>query len=318
MTKRLPIEQESGDVGADGGDVKTSVPDWYSWALTIEPERATLRVAGAEISLRMWGPLDGHPVVLVHGGAAHSAWWDHIGPHLRGCRVVALDLSGHGDSEWREEYRIDVWRDEVLAVVRSEHMRGRPLLVGHSMGGVVTYAMARDHVDDLAGAIIVDSEFPRRSVGDSWRPVRPPRRRIHADRESILTRFQLMPASEPRSPFVIDHVAQHSIIAVDGGWSWKFDPRVFAHDGLIFEDIVPLTGCPVVMIRGDRGMLDEDEAAALSSKLGSIEVATVQDCGHHVLLDHPLSLTEIIRHHLPSNQTHTASHQSENIIIGGS
>ena len=41
-----------------------------------------------------------------------------------------------------------------------------------------------------------------------------------------------MPRSAPRSPFVIDHVAQQSIVAVGGGWSWKFDPRVFTHDGV--------------------------------------------------------------------------------------
>ena len=46
--------------------------------------------------------------MLVHGGAAHSRWWDHIGPLLADGRlVVAIDLSGHGDSARRESYSLD-------------------------------------------------------------------------------------------------------------------------------------------------------------------------------------------------------------------
>lgn len=294
----------------------TTVPRWYLDALATPPERAVVRIAGVETALRMWGPRDGSPVVLVHGGAAHAAWWDHIGPLLVDCRVIALDLSGHGDSGWRDEYRIDTWTQELLAVLRSEHVRGRALVVGHSMGGLVTYAAVRDHADELSGALIVDSEFPRRAIGVGWRTPRDIQRRVHPDRESTLARFRLMPRSAPRSPFVIDHVAQQSIVAVGGGWSWKFDPRVFTHDGVVFEDAVPLRGCPVVIVRGDRGLLDDDEVAALASQLGDLEVLTVDDCGHHVLLDHPLSLIEIIRRQLPEGKAEAAPQPAPNITIG--
>ena len=59
----------------------------------------------------------GRGIVLVHGGAAHSRWWDHIGPLLAADRrVVAIDLSGHGDSGRRESYSFDAWAGEMLAV----------------------------------------------------------------------------------------------------------------------------------------------------------------------------------------------------------
>ena len=51
--------------------------------------------------------------MLVHGGAAHSRWWDHIAPMLtEGWRVVAVDLSGHGDSDRRDHYSLDTWARE--------------------------------------------------------------------------------------------------------------------------------------------------------------------------------------------------------------
>lgn len=296
----------------------SAAPDWYAKALATTPERAVIDADGIPIALRMWGPRDGVPVVLVHGGAAHAAWWDHIAPLLSECRVVALDLSGHGDSGWRKTYRVDRWRDEVLTVVTSEHMRGRPLLVGHSMGGLVTYAVMRDHAEHLAGALIVDSDFPRRAAGDAWRVPRDPRRRVRPDRDTMLARFRLMPHSEPRSPFVLRHVAEESVVAVDGGWSWKFDPRIFGHDGVVFEDVVALTERPVAIVRGDRGLLDGVEAEALAQQLGALPVITVEDCGHHVLLDRPIRLAGIIREHLPAEPVRAAPGESENTIIGGS
>lgn len=293
-------------------------PSWYTDALAKESERTTLRVGGVIIALRMWGPVGGDPVVLVHGGAAHAGWWDHIAPLLAGCRVIALDLSGHGDSSWREEYSINGWRDEVLTVIRSEHVAGRPLLVGHSMGGLVTYAMARDHAAELGGALIVDADFPRRADGDTWRTPRDPQRRVHPDEQAVLDRFRLMPRSEPRSPFAIDHVARESITAVDGGWSWKFDPRVFAHDGVIREDVLPIADCRVVVVRADQGLLDEGDAEMLSQRLGGAAVVTVVDCGHHVLLDRALELTDIIQSYVPRQAGQSTSLQPGNTIIGGS
>ena len=56
--------------------------------------------------------------------AAHSGWWDHIAPFLsRTHRVIAPDLSGHGDSDCRDAYDLDIWAQELLAV---------PAAAGHS------------------------------------------------------------------------------------------------------------------------------------------------------------------------------------------
>ncbi|EUA54163.1 alpha/beta hydrolase family protein [Mycobacterium intracellulare 1956] len=55
-------------------------------------------------------------MVLIHGGGAHSGWWDHIAPFIsRTHRVIALDLSGHGDSGSRANYDLRIWASEVMA-----------------------------------------------------------------------------------------------------------------------------------------------------------------------------------------------------------
>lgn len=112
-----------------------AAPAWFVDALAAPVDTGKVEVDGATIAYRAWGESGRPGIVLVHGGMAHSRWWDHIGPQLAaGRRVVALDLSGHGDSDHREHYGLDTWVGEVLAVAAAGGIAGAPVLVGHSMG----------------------------------------------------------------------------------------------------------------------------------------------------------------------------------------
>ena len=79
-----------------------------------------MKVDGAEIAFWTWGEGDGPALVLVHGGGAHTGWWEPVIPHLAaGRRIVSLDLSGHGDSGRRDTYPMATWADEVASPVGS-------------------------------------------------------------------------------------------------------------------------------------------------------------------------------------------------------
>src|SRR5690349_7020121 len=109
-----------------------SAPRWFVEAIEKRPQRHSVIAEGASISYRVWGEPGRPGLVLVHGGAAHSGWWDHIGPLLTSHRVAALDLSGHGDSDRRPSYSMDLWAKEVAAVCAAEQLV-RPVVIGHSM-----------------------------------------------------------------------------------------------------------------------------------------------------------------------------------------
>ena len=173
----------------------------------------------------------GRGIVLVHGGAAHSRWWDHIGPLLADDRrVVAIDLSGHGDSGRRESYSFDVWAREILAVAADAGLDAPPTVIGHSMGGVVTLRLAALFGSRIEGAVVIDSPVrdpapEERAAQDAARLPRAARLPDQGKRPS--------PASvpvpdQPVLGYIADHVAATSVRQVDGGWTWKWDPRVFA------------------------------------------------------------------------------------------
>ena len=87
-------------------------PAWYRQAMDIPYQDHTVDVADAHIHYMAWGAPGRPGLVFVHGGAAHAHWWTHVAAQFA-ClfRVAALDLSGHGDSDWRDDYSLDTWCD---------------------------------------------------------------------------------------------------------------------------------------------------------------------------------------------------------------
>lgn len=126
--------------------------------------RYELTVEGAvaaPLFRRGWLPREPRAVVVVvHGYGEHSGRYEHVGTRLaqRGFATHAYDHLGHGRSSGARCHvrRFDDYLDDledVLARVRGEHP-GLPLFVlGHSMGGLVTAALARERHPDVAGLV---------------------------------------------------------------------------------------------------------------------------------------------------------------------
>ncbi|HEX2796186.1 MAG TPA: alpha/beta fold hydrolase, partial [Immundisolibacter sp.] len=91
-------------------------PDWFCEAVGTPANAHWVQVAGCSIHYRRWGD-SGPPLLLVHGGGAHSHWWDFIAPWLAidHC-VAAMDLSGMGESGRREQYSLDDFAAEAIGV----------------------------------------------------------------------------------------------------------------------------------------------------------------------------------------------------------
>lgn len=273
-------------------------PDWFVRALSTEPETDEVVVDGAAVRYRVWGPPDAPGLVLVHGGAAHSRWWDHIAPQLiEGRRVAAVDLTGHGDSDRRPKYSLDRWGDELMAVASHARLAAKPVLIGHSMGGFVTLTAASRYGDDLTGVLAIDS--PVRELTPEEEEARRRRAfgplRHYPTREAILTRFRPIPDVGDMLPFVVEHVAGTSIRQTPDGWTWKFDPNIFGRPALA-PSAVTRPGCRVAVFRAERGLVSEQMGEVLYDRLDRVApVIEIPEAGHHVMLDQPLSLVTGLR-----------------------
>src|SRR4029077_235498 len=114
------------------------LPAWFDDALATPHDEGFVEVLGARIHYLHWGNR-GHPgLVLVHGGAAHAHWWSFLAPLFTAhYDVVALDMSGHGDSDRRDSYPREIWAREGRAVLDAMKFPGPPVVIGHSLGGLV-------------------------------------------------------------------------------------------------------------------------------------------------------------------------------------
>jgi pimeloyl-ACP methyl ester carboxylesterase len=261
-------------------------PAWFRAAMACPAEEGSVVADGARIRYRAWGDRGMPGVVLVHGTAAHAHWWDHVGPQLpAGLRVVALDLSGHGDSEWREDYSLERWAREIMAVAPDAGIAGPPFIVGHSLGGII----ALDSPEFEKSAEFERSPGPERKLMTFGGA------RTYPSREAVLARFRLVP-EQPVLPYIREHVAVCSITTRENGeWAWKFDRRLLA-SMTPFPPVTAPVACPVTVLRAENGLMTPDMADLLYARLGGkARVVEIPAAGHHVMLDEPLCLVTALR-----------------------
>jgi pimeloyl-ACP methyl ester carboxylesterase len=108
------------------------------------------------------GPADGPLVVCVHGLGGSHVNWMALAPRLTAtCRVLALDLAGHGLTEALGR-GTDVHSNRRLLDRFVREVAGAPaLLFGNSMGGLITLLEANRSPDVVSGMVLIDPALPR-------------------------------------------------------------------------------------------------------------------------------------------------------------
>ncbi|WP_127588815.1 alpha/beta fold hydrolase [Paenibacillus koleovorans] len=105
----------------------------------------------------------GRPVVLLHGFCGSTRYWDRVVPLLSDSfRVITVDLRGHGRSEVPDSpYTIEAMADDVAGLLTSLQLDQPPVLLGHSLGGYVTLAVAENVAASLgAYGLIHSTAYP--------------------------------------------------------------------------------------------------------------------------------------------------------------
>jgi pimeloyl-ACP methyl ester carboxylesterase len=300
-------------VTTTSNDDANAVPGWFTRALAVPFTDEFVDHEGGRVHYLAWGESGRRGLVFVHGGGAHAHWWTHLAATFASeFRVLAIDLSGHGDSDHRAEYRLEQWTDEVIAVADAGGIDGLPVIIGHSMGGFVTIATAARHADRMTGVVICDSpvvavdpEIGAYRLREAFgRP------RTYATIDEAVARFRTVPAQEHYLPYVIDHVARQSVRAVASGdvdagdnvrgWQWKFDRRIFEQFGGGMRGIaapyLSEVRCRLALLRSECGLVTPDIGASMYEQLGRVTpVIEIPEAGHHAMLDQPLILLTALR-----------------------
>ena len=258
---------------------------------------------GVKLHYLDYGTAGSRPMLCVHGGAAHAHWFDYVAPGFTSdYHVYAMDLRGHGDSAWADPktYAWQTFAADVNALVEKLDLRDY-VLVGHSMGGMVSLVHAAMHPGRIAALVVVDSVMlmpmdrvdRMRAFGE--RPAKP-----YATQAELVERYRLEGGEKNlTAPEVLGRMATYSGRQnPDGSWQHKADRGVYAN----FTQIagVPLwekVKVPALVIRGGAHSprFTPEVMADIHARAPQVQVAEVLDSDHHVTLDNPRGFIDVVQ-----------------------
>jgi esterase len=272
---------------------------------------------GTSVSAVVWGnsastevPGEGDEprpsLVFLHGGGQNLHTWDTVLLGL-GEPALAIDLPGHGHSDWRADsnYSLPVLADAAAAAIRA-HGDAPVFVVGMSMGGMTTMALAARHPDLVRAAVIVDvtpgSGARVAKLDDAQKGAVA----LTSGPQSFESFEAMVEAAVRSSPHrsrasLARGVAHNARPAPDGTWIWRYDrarnqgARTAEGFNALWDD-VSASAAPMTLVRGGASLFthDEDIEEFLHRKPGT-PVHVVDGAGHAVQSDRPRQLVEIIR-----------------------
>jgi pimeloyl-ACP methyl ester carboxylesterase len=250
---------------------------------------------GTRLHALDWGG-DGVPALFLHGGRLTARTWDYVCLGLRSrVHAVALDLRGHGDSDWVDDYSFADSVADVAAVLDALGWRTAHL-IGMSLGGNIAAHFAAAAPERVATLVPVDvgpgvafegtarmrSFFKSLERAESVEAVVDAAMKIspESDRERVAYRMRAMLRQSAR-----------------GDWTWRYDPRRRPDYAALLAKTENMTAAaerlvaPCLVVRGGRSLVFSDEAAARFAALFAVgEWVVIPDAGHNVQEDNPAGL----------------------------
>lgn len=279
------------------------------------PTEVTLPGAGLRLRALDWGgPAQGCTVVFLHGGGLSARTWDVVCDLLRPrVRCVAIDLRGHGDSDWAPDgdYSLAAHVADLRAATAALET-DRLVLAGMSLGGLVALVTAAEAPTPPVGLVLVDTG------PDGSRPAG--RRRLQAfmgerdEFESVEEAVERAIAFNPRrSRERLRRTLPGNLRQTQRGtWTWKYDPRIRRPAGgpaaseaevqrawddrrRVLQAAASRVRCPTLVVRGgDSDMFLDEDAERTAAAFADGRWTTIPGASHTVQSDRPAELATVL------------------------
>ena len=200
-------------------------------------EEVRLSLGHIELAAHLFGPHEGLPVIALHGWLDNANSFARLAPRLKGLRIVALDLAGHGYSEHRPpgaSYALADYAHDVLRVAEQLGWQ-RFALLGHSLGAVISVQLAGALPERVSHLALIDGVLPptaaEQDPAERLGMVLRAQLRLEGKRKSVYAtqaqgveaRIKGMVAVSREAAQLL---AQRGLMPVPGGYSWRSDSRL--------------------------------------------------------------------------------------------
>jgi pimeloyl-ACP methyl ester carboxylesterase len=264
------------------------------------PRSGWLRASdGIRLHYLDW-PGDGDPLLLLHGGALSAHTFDLLALALGGgVRCIALDMRGHGLSDWADQYPVDRFAADVVELVDDLGLAAIHV-AGMSLGGCVA-----GHAAPLLGSRLKSLTFI--DVADQVSFEASTRMRAFIDRARPVPHVedlvrQALAISPQTDPDLMSYRYQHLLKPGPDGFTWRMDRRRRTDFEAILGKLAELSGiaarisCPVLVVKGGRSqVLSQCKLERFAGRFREGAWTVIPDAGHNVQEDKPVRVAAVIR-----------------------
>ena len=266
-----------------------------------------VKIGGLQLHYFDWGNPAAPPLVCVHGYTSSADAFNGFARHFRDrFHIVALDVRGHGESEWSPDGAYS-YRDQAgdLAAFADRLGLDQFILLGTSMGGIIAMTYAMEHGQRLR-ALVLNDIGPEAEHG-SQRITQ----MVGSRPDEFATLDDAMAYRREVSPIVAARdAADQRELALgvlrqrpDGKWGWKMDPAYIRQrverGAPVRPDLWPALArltCPALAVWGtDSDVLSEAQARRMVETLPKGELLAIPGVGHAPSLVEPASLAGLGR-----------------------
>ena len=267
-----------------------------------QPVDRFVTVNGLRIHYVDWGPsttlgTEKPPLILIHGLDRVARTFDHVAPHFTSrFRVIAVDMRGHGDSDWdpQARYVVEDHVSDLEGLVAQLGLRNITLW-GNSTGGRVVQVFAGKH-PDLVARVISEDVGPERpqQISDSYaRRVKQEDQGWASEEELFAT---LMKATGASEAVIRPYIRYGTKRRADGRLIWKRDPNLVK--GFVATDLwahVRNIRAPILYLLGGRStIVPPATQETLRNTLPRVTIATIPGVGHYPSDEKPAEFLAIV------------------------
>lgn len=253
-------------------------------------QRVTLE--GAELAYKEQG--QGQTVILLHGFCGSSAYWNEVLALLPDhIRVIAPDLRGHGESSAPDEtYSMEKLAGDIVQLF-GKLDTGKPILLGHSLGGYITLALAEKQPELLkAFGLIHSTGYPDSEDGKAGRL-----KGIQTIREQGLPTFIEGLIPKLFAPKHLDSMPEAVQEAKRIGLTTSPEGAMATLEGMRTRpdrnEVLKQTQLPVLLVAGEHDQIVPAERTFVVSG-ETVTHRKLDGVGHMSMMEHPQALADVI------------------------